>query len=134
MKASSNRPSQRSGGGNARFQRQGRVTGAAQGRFGRVLAQAFVARGAKPALCDINDEGGAATLDLVKAEGADGFYSHADISQEANVESRRRRFSASAGSTSPSTTTKEITGPTLDLPSEISPRWSTPISRVPITA
>ena len=37
------------------------ITGAAQG-FGRVLANAFAERGAKLALCDINDDGGAETL------------------------------------------------------------------------
>jgi NAD(P)-dependent dehydrogenase (short-subunit alcohol dehydrogenase family) len=60
------------------------ITGAAQG-FGRVLAQAFAERGAKLALCDTNDEGGEETLSLVKAQGAEGFYQHADISQEPDV-------------------------------------------------
>ena len=95
------------------------ITGAAQG-FGRVLAQAFAARGAKLALCDINDEGGKATLDLVKAQGGDGFYQHADISEEADVEAfvaatvkRFGRLDVAINNAS-----KEITGPTLDLPSE----------------
>jgi len=60
------------------------MTGAAQG-FGRVLAHAFAERGAKIALCDINDEGGEKTLAKVTAHGADGFYQHADVSQESDV-------------------------------------------------
>src|SRR5665811_521748 len=55
------------------------ITGAAQG-FGRVLAHAFAEQGARLALCDINDQGGEETLALVKAQGADGLYQHADMS------------------------------------------------------
>ncbi len=95
------------------------ITGAAQG-FGRVLALAFAERGAKLALCDINDEGGEETLAQVKALQADGFYQHADISSEADVEAfvaetvkRFGRLDVAVNNAS-----KEITGPTLDLPSE----------------
>lgn len=95
------------------------ITGAAQG-FGRVLANAFAERGAKLALCDLNDEGGEETLTQVKAQGADGFYQHADISKEADVEAfvaetvkRFGRLDVAINNAS-----KEITGPTLDLPSE----------------
>ena len=95
------------------------ITGAAQG-FGRVLAQAFGERGAKLALCDINDSGGEETLALAKAQGADGFYSHADISREADVKrfvaetvARFGRLDIAVNNAS-----KEISGPTLDLPSE----------------
>jgi len=95
------------------------ITGAAQG-FGRVLAEAFAERGAKLALCDINDDGGEETLAKVKAQGADGFYQHADISQESDVEgfvaatvSQFGRLDVAINNAS-----KEISGPTLDLPSE----------------
>jgi NAD(P)-dependent dehydrogenase (short-subunit alcohol dehydrogenase family) len=95
------------------------ITGAAQG-FGRVLAQAFAERGAKLALCDINDDGGAETLQQVKAQGADGFYQHADISKESDVE----RFVAATVKhfgrldVAINNASTEISGPTLDLPSE----------------
>ena len=95
------------------------ITGAAQG-FGRVLALAFAERGAKLALCDINDAGGEETCEQVKAHGADGFYQHADISSEPDVEAfvaetvkRFGRLDVAINNAS-----KEITGPTLDLPSE----------------
>jgi len=85
-----------------------------------VLAQAFAERGAKLALCDINDSGGEETLALVKATGADGFYAHADISREADVKrfvaetvARFGRLDVAINNAS-----KEISGPTLDLPSE----------------
>lgn len=95
------------------------ITGAAQG-FGRVLAEAFAERGAKLALCDINDSGGEETLASVKTIGADGFYSHADISNEADV----ARFVAETVTqfgrldVAINNASKEISGPTLDLPSE----------------
>jgi len=95
------------------------ITGAAQG-FGRVLAQAFAARGARLALCDINDKGGRETLTQVEAAGADGFYQNADVSQEAAVEGfvaatveRYGRLDIAINNAA-----KEISGPTLDLPSE----------------
>ena len=93
------------------------ITGAAQG-FGRVLAQAFAERGAKLALCDINDGGGAETLELVKAQGADGFYQHVDVSQESDVEGFVAATVARFGrlDVAINNAAKEIAGPTLDLP------------------
>lgn len=74
----------------------------------------------KTRLCDINDEGGEETLAQVKAKGSDGFYKYADISQEADVEdfviatiARFGRLDVAINNAS-----KEITGPTLALPSE----------------
>ena len=95
------------------------ITGAAQG-FGRVLANAFAERGAKLALCDINDEGGEETLAQVTAQGADGFYQHADISQESDVESFVAATVARFGrlDVAINNASQEISGPTLDLPSE----------------
>jgi len=95
------------------------ITGAAQG-FGRVLALAFAARAAKLALCDINDKGGEETLAQVKAQGAEGFYQHADIAVEADVEAFVAATVARFGrlDVAINNASKEITGPTLDLPSE----------------
>jgi hypothetical protein len=53
------------------------LTGAAQG-FGRVLANAFAERGAKLALCDINDQGGEEALAQVKRQGAATLYLASD--------------------------------------------------------
>jgi NAD(P)-dependent dehydrogenase (short-subunit alcohol dehydrogenase family) len=95
------------------------ITGAAQG-FGRVLARAFAERGAKLALCDINDEGGEKTLAQVKAQGADGFYQYADIAVESDVEAFVAATAARFGGldVAVNNASKEISGPTLDLPSE----------------
>ncbi|WP_069443435.1 SDR family NAD(P)-dependent oxidoreductase [Methyloceanibacter stevinii] len=95
------------------------ITGAAQG-FGRVVAEAFAERGAKLALCDINDSGGEETLASVKTIGADGFYSHADISSEADVARFVAETVTSFGrlDVAINNASKEISGPTLDLPSE----------------
>jgi len=93
------------------------ITGAAQG-FGRVLASAFAERGAKLALCDINDQGGEETLAQVKAKGADGFYQHADVSVESDVETFVAATVARSGrlDVAINNAAKEIAGPTLDLP------------------
>jgi NAD(P)-dependent dehydrogenase (short-subunit alcohol dehydrogenase family) len=94
------------------------ITGAAQG-FGRVCALAFAARGAKLALCDINDAGGEETLRLVTAAGAEGLYQRADVAVEAEVQrfidatvARFGRLDVGVNNAA-----KEIAGPTLDLPS-----------------
>ena len=60
------------------------ITGAAQG-FGRVCAGAFAEQGAKVAICDINDDGGAETLRQIQAAGAEGLYVHADVADEDEV-------------------------------------------------
>jgi NAD(P)-dependent dehydrogenase (short-subunit alcohol dehydrogenase family) len=94
------------------------ITGAAQG-FGRVCALAFADRGARLALCDINDEGGEETLRQVKDRNAEGFYSHVDVAREDQVQrfveecvSRFGRLDVAMNNAA-----KEIAGPTLDLPS-----------------
>ncbi|MEO4042680.1 SDR family NAD(P)-dependent oxidoreductase [Hoeflea sp. CAU 1731] len=95
------------------------ITGAAQG-FGRVLADAFAQHGAKLALCDINDAGGEETLTAIKGKGAEGFYMHADVSREADVEAFVAETVARFGrlDIAINNAAKEIAGPTLDLPSE----------------
>ncbi len=96
------------------------ITGAAQG-FGRVLANAFAERGAKLALCDINDEGGEETLAQVKALRSGRLLptrrhrarSQMSRSFVAATVARFGRLDVAVNNAS-----KEITGPTLDLPSE----------------
>ncbi len=94
------------------------ITGAAQG-FGRVCAVAFAERGAKLALCDINDEGGEETLRQVQAAKAEGFYLHVDVAKEEAVkqfvEETVKRFGRL--DVAMNNAAKEIAGPTLDLPS-----------------
>jgi NAD(P)-dependent dehydrogenase (short-subunit alcohol dehydrogenase family) len=93
------------------------ITGAAQG-FGRVCALAFAERGAKLALCDLNDAGGQETLRQVEAKGAEGLYQHADVAREDDVQ----RFVAATVArfgrldVAVNNAAKEIAGPTLDLP------------------
>jgi NAD(P)-dependent dehydrogenase (short-subunit alcohol dehydrogenase family) len=94
------------------------ITGAAQG-FGRVCALAFADKGAKLALCDINDTGGQDTLQAINARGGAGFYRHTDVSREQDVidfvhetVSRFGRLDIAVNNAA-----KEIAGPTLDLPS-----------------
>jgi NAD(P)-dependent dehydrogenase (short-subunit alcohol dehydrogenase family) len=55
------------------------VTGVGSG-LGRELARVFAAEGARVLGCDVDDEGGATTMEGV------GFYRHADVSREADVE------------------------------------------------
>jgi NAD(P)-dependent dehydrogenase (short-subunit alcohol dehydrogenase family) len=49
-------------------------------------SSAFAERGAKLALCDLNDAGGQETLRLAEAKGAEGLYLHADVAVEDEVE------------------------------------------------
>jgi NAD(P)-dependent dehydrogenase (short-subunit alcohol dehydrogenase family) len=94
------------------------ITGAAQG-FGRICAQAFAERGAKVAICDINDDGGGETLRLIQAAGAEALYVHADVAREDDVTAFVERTVATFGrlDIAVNNAAKEIAGPTLDLPS-----------------
>lgn len=94
------------------------VTGAAQG-FGRVCALAFAEQGAKVAICDINDHGGAETLRQIQAAGAEGLYVHADVAEEDEVAAFVSQTVATFGrlDIAVNNAAKEIAGPTLDLPS-----------------
>jgi short chain dehydrogenase len=111
------------------------ITGAAQG-FGRVCAGAFAEQGAKVAICDINDDGGAETLRQIEAAGAEGLYVHADVADEDEVAAFViERSRPSVGWMSRSTTPPRRSPVRL---STFRPRtstcWSTPISRVLTTA
>jgi NAD(P)-dependent dehydrogenase (short-subunit alcohol dehydrogenase family) len=55
------------------------ITGVGSG-LGRELARVFAAEGARVLGCDVDDEGGSATM-----EGL-GFYRHADVSREDDVQ------------------------------------------------
>lgn len=94
------------------------ITGAAQG-FGRVCALAFAERGAKLALCDIDDEGGQETLRQVQACNAEGLYLHVDVAKEEQVKQFVDATVAAFGrlDVAMNNAAKEIAGPTLDLPS-----------------
>jgi NAD(P)-dependent dehydrogenase (short-subunit alcohol dehydrogenase family) len=94
------------------------ITGAAQG-VGRVCALAFAERGAKVAICDLNDDGGAETLRQIEAADAEGLYVHTDVAREDAVAAFVDRTVATFGrlDIAVNNAAKEIAGPTLDLPS-----------------
>ena len=56
------------------------VTGAGSG-IGRALAVELARRGAKLAICDVDDQGLAETLELVKQQGADVRSDHLDVAE-----------------------------------------------------
>jgi NAD(P)-dependent dehydrogenase (short-subunit alcohol dehydrogenase family) len=60
------------------------VTGAASG-IGRATAIAFAKEGAKLSLSDLNEAGGAETLEAVRAAGTDGIFTRCDVAQEKDV-------------------------------------------------
>ncbi|WP_363350757.1 SDR family oxidoreductase [Methylocystis echinoides] len=61
------------------------VTGAARG-LGRVTALAFAREGAKVAVADIDEAGGAETLSMIRAAGGAGVFIRADMRIEREVE------------------------------------------------
>ena len=61
------------------------ITGAGSG-IGRAAALAFTREGAKVAVVDINDEGGAETVKQVAAAGGSASFIHADVTQAAEVQ------------------------------------------------
>lgn len=61
----------------------GLVTGAASG-IGRASAQIFAAEGASVVVADIDDAGGAETVELVRAAGGEASYLHCDVTSEAD--------------------------------------------------
>src|SRR5262245_53571126 len=54
------------------------VTGSGGG-IGRATAIEMARRGARVVVTDVNDDAGAETVDLVKAEGAEATYIHCDV-------------------------------------------------------
>lgn len=61
------------------------ITGAASG-IGRASALLFAREGANVVIVDINETGGGATLEAVKAAGGDGYFVRADVSKERDAE------------------------------------------------
>ncbi|MCX6664008.1 MAG: glucose 1-dehydrogenase [Euryarchaeota archaeon] len=60
------------------------ITGAASG-IGRATAILFAQEGAKVVVTDINDNGGAETVKLIKEEKKQALFVHADVSKEVDV-------------------------------------------------
>ena len=60
------------------------ITGAASG-IGRATAILFAKEGARIAIVDINDIGGAETIKLIKKETKQAIFIHADVSKEIDV-------------------------------------------------
>ncbi len=61
------------------------ITGAASG-IGRETALLFAVDGAKILVVDVNDDGGEETVRLVKEQGGEAAYAHADVSRAADCE------------------------------------------------
>ena len=72
------------------------ITGAASG-IGRATAILFAKEGAKVIVADINDEGGADTVKLIKKEGKNAFFIHADVSKEKDVKNMVKTVKESYG-------------------------------------
>ncbi len=60
------------------------ITGAGSG-MGRATSVLFAREGAKVVVADINDRGGAETVDQIRSAGGDAFYVHTDVSRAADV-------------------------------------------------
>jgi dihydroanticapsin dehydrogenase len=60
------------------------ITGAASG-IGRATAILFAKEGAKVIVADINDNGGAETVKLIKKDGKQAVFIHTDVSKEKDV-------------------------------------------------
>ena len=62
------------------------ITGAGSG-IGRATAIAFASAGAKVVVSDINDEGGQATVDLIKQGGGEATFFRCNVAEPAEIES-----------------------------------------------
>lgn len=66
------------------------VTGAASG-IGRASALAFAREGARVSVSDVDEPGGAATVEAIVAAGGEALFVRADLAEEAAVEALVRR-------------------------------------------
>src|ERR1700679_2164904 len=67
------------------------VTGAASG-IGRASAALLASGGAHVTVIDVDDEGGAETVSLIRAAGGSADYQHVDVSNGPEVESAIARI------------------------------------------
>jgi NAD(P)-dependent dehydrogenase (short-subunit alcohol dehydrogenase family) len=65
------------------------VTGAGQG-LGRECARAFARQGARVVVADVKPQGGAETVELIKAEGGEAIFVLADVSRSEDVQAMVR--------------------------------------------
>jgi NAD(P)-dependent dehydrogenase (short-subunit alcohol dehydrogenase family) len=72
------------------------VTGAASG-IGRATAILFAKEGAKVVIADINDSGGKETEKIIKKEGGQALFVHADVSKELDVKNMVKSAKESYG-------------------------------------
>ncbi len=72
------------------------ITGAASG-IGRETSLLFAVEGAKILVVDVNDDGGEETVRLVKEQGGEAAYAHADVSRAADCEGMVRAAEDSFG-------------------------------------
>ena len=60
------------------------ITGGASG-FGKATALLFAKEGAKITVADINDAGGAETVDTIKSNGGEAIFVHTDITKSSDI-------------------------------------------------
>jgi NAD(P)-dependent dehydrogenase (short-subunit alcohol dehydrogenase family) len=66
------------------------ITGSASG-IGRAVARLFASEGAKVAVVDINPKGGEETVKLIKDEGGEAIFVHADVVKADEVKKMKER-------------------------------------------
>lgn len=72
------------------------ITGAGSG-LGRAIALRFAHEGWRVCIADINDEGAAETLQLVKEAGSDGFTQHCNVREASDLQALAQQLRAAWG-------------------------------------
>jgi NAD(P)-dependent dehydrogenase (short-subunit alcohol dehydrogenase family) len=67
------------------------ITGGGAGGIGGASAEAFAREGARVIICDLRQDRGEATLDLVRRAGSDGLFVQTDVTQDDQVRSAVRQ-------------------------------------------